>query len=293
MNNERRWSIFEIDKEELPLTNDASGEPRRQIKLPKYSFAVPYLYNNMDVEVINPTMYLKCMGELLFLALSFSWLITLYFHPEVVENNPLRVRLGYNNLCVGWDVPPAIYFASISWVLCAYFGIRFCYLDHIRTQLAVEGGQTSMDGWKLKLKQTSNLLYAISIMFLSVLFLVTPEVNVYVHTGVFCFLIVARWMVILGLFIEFPEEFEMKDRVWMTVYTICSLSMPVISMMEYYYYDTHGGQRSPIPAWVLGSLDYTWFFCLATTAKFVPENVVLLRRFKVASVRPSICGKFN
>jgi hypothetical protein len=37
--------------------------------------------------------------------------------------------MGYNNLCVGLDEPPAAFVALPLLVLAAYFGIRYAYLD--------------------------------------------------------------------------------------------------------------------------------------------------------------------
>jgi hypothetical protein len=45
------------------------------------------------------------------------------FNPDVVDHNPIKDRVGYNNACVGWDTAPASYFATYVLVLAAYHSV--------------------------------------------------------------------------------------------------------------------------------------------------------------------------
>ena len=60
---------------------------------------------------IDPYLYLKSSSEAMFICLGLSWVVTLIFNMEIVQNNPLNPPIGYSNLCVGFDTPPARYVA--------------------------------------------------------------------------------------------------------------------------------------------------------------------------------------
>ena len=270
----------------VPTTEISSGNVAITslplVEQPKYQFAFLYLFTHMSWEVMNPTMHLKAMGELMFLVLAICWSITYLMLPDVIQQNPLKDRLGYNNLCVGWDVPPAVYVAGFGWILCAYFGLRFCYLDYLRSKLATHGTSHTSETFKF-IKNTLNICYAISLCGVILLLLIPPVVNVWAHLCIFLFLIVSRYLVVLSIYLEFPMEFEFKDKVFMVVYGICSIALPVLSLWQFWWYDYHtNGERAPIHPWIMGTLDYLWFVCLATTAKFVPENTLLIRHMGIA-----------
>ncbi|CAE7172060.1 KIN10 [Symbiodinium pilosum] len=62
--------------------------------------------------VLNPEDYAAASGELLVIAMVLSWILTYFFAPEIIKDNELKRRVGYNNLCVGWDEAPAKYVAA-------------------------------------------------------------------------------------------------------------------------------------------------------------------------------------
>merc|ERR1719247_2615989 len=90
-------------------------------------------------------MYFIAAGELLTATIIISWIISLIAQPispvdptgntTVFEDNALKRRIGYNNLCVGFDTAPAKYVASVCWVFIAYCGFRYGWLDLQRTEL--------------------------------------------------------------------------------------------------------------------------------------------------------------
>jgi hypothetical protein len=60
---------------------------------------------------VVPERYLEAAGETFILMLLVSWALTAAFNPAILADNKLRDRVGYNNLCVGFDSPPARYVA--------------------------------------------------------------------------------------------------------------------------------------------------------------------------------------
>ncbi|CAJ1457644.1 unnamed protein product [Effrenium voratum] len=59
------------------------------------------------VLIMNPEEYAAAAGELLVISIIISWILTYFFNYGIIADNQLKRRLGYNNLCVGWDEPPA------------------------------------------------------------------------------------------------------------------------------------------------------------------------------------------
>ena len=65
--------------------------------------------------------YLKAMGEALAILFVVVWTVTYISRPKyhgefIVDVNPLRDRIGFNNLCVGFDTTPAAYFGTFCWM---------------------------------------------------------------------------------------------------------------------------------------------------------------------------------
>ena len=50
-------------------------------------------------EAIDTT---QATGEVIFVALAVSWIVTYFYNPAIIESNPLKDRLGYNN---PWTTP--------------------------------------------------------------------------------------------------------------------------------------------------------------------------------------------
>jgi len=246
---------------------------------PKYNLAFLYLVKNIgDLNLINPNIFLKAGGEVLAVTIIVSSIITYIVHPEFFENNPLKDRLGYNNACVGWDTAPAVYFAFPATLCATALVLQFCYYDYVRTvklDRELPGCVGFITNW-------SNFIWAVFMILFNLVFLISPEQNVYAHTTFFVLFIVGRWLTIFGIFLEFPKEFQTKEKIFMVVYTITSVSLPFIYFGEYLYYDKHG-VKSPFPWWITFTLDWLWFFCLFLTSKLLPDSVFV--RLTVTPVR--------
>lgn len=80
--------------------------------------AVPGLCNKQTTAIIAPETYLSASAQALALTLAISWTFTYYYNPSVIESNPLKDRTAYNNFCVGWDTPPAVYPAAFFMTAC-------------------------------------------------------------------------------------------------------------------------------------------------------------------------------
>ena len=90
---------------------------------------------------VEPALHLAASGEVIFLAIALSMIITAIARPSQYHDNAMRAILGYNNPCVFWDKPPALYPAAVLYTIGAYFTIRYAHLDSRRAFLIAEQKQ--------------------------------------------------------------------------------------------------------------------------------------------------------
>jgi len=83
-------------------------------------------------KIVVPEDYYSASGEILVVTGLVSFFISMIWNKEVFESNSLKDRLGYNNVCVTWDEPPALYIAPIIFAPAIYFSVRYAVLDYIR-----------------------------------------------------------------------------------------------------------------------------------------------------------------
>merc|ERR1719419_1462410 len=133
--------------------------------------------NSATKTTLNPDVYLIASGENLFLTICISWILGLIFNLENIKNNPLRDRLGYNNVCVAWDEPPALYFAAVLFQGTAYCAVRYAILDFTRSAID-DSTSTAIS----RFVQACNMLYAVSTASVCLIFVVTPNWNPVWHT---------------------------------------------------------------------------------------------------------------
>ena len=80
--------------------------------------------------------------------------------PEPLEQ-PAEARVGYNNICVGFDAPPARYIAMPLQVLQAYFACRYTTLDTARAECQRRSDDAALriSGWQFAFTRLANLCY--------------------------------------------------------------------------------------------------------------------------------------
>ena len=252
---------------------EAHDAPRNPTK---YHIALPVILGDIANPDIPPVLYLKAAGESLFLTLLISWIITFIFRPDVILDNPLKARLGYNNLCVGWDVAPANYVAAVLWIWVAYLCLRFTTMNAIRFQLIREPRF-----WA----GLANLAFSVGVCAFTLCLMIPPDFSVWYHTLPFIGYIVTRYLVVLALSFEDYHEMPHKTRIFLWVYGFISATLPIIYLSEYAYYERHHETKSPWPWQITFVLDYGWFACLAVTSKFIPSNIIIHREFKLVELK--------
>ena len=198
--------------------------------------------------------YLVAAGELLVLTMIVCWALTLIFNREAVSRNRLKDFLGYNNACVGWDFPPASYAGLVGCVGVAYLATRYNHLDATRTRL-LQGTEQGVSRRLYRFILATNLLYALSCWIFPLLFLLGPPDGRWGwHCLCFMQLVVARFLAILGNFLEEPGSLTTGQKVFIWVYGALSVAFPTLVAVAYFIYESQEHSCDEPPCQVRPSL---------------------------------------
>ena len=80
-------------------------------------------------QVVEPNNLYSASGELFFSGVGVAWVVTLACEAWYIDGNELKKRIGYNNVCVGFDMPPASYVAMPVLVISSAMGIAYVWMD--------------------------------------------------------------------------------------------------------------------------------------------------------------------
>jgi hypothetical protein len=218
---------------------------------------------------VLPDDYLSAAGESLALIIVQAWILAYFFSYENILSNPLKDRMGYNNVCVAWDVAPALYSSAFLFFLPVYFVVRFVLLDVARMSL-----DSSISTSRKALVFVLESMYAVSMVGVPLIFVVTPDLHPTAHTVLFLQLIMGRFVGVASQFIEKPAEVVVSSWVYLAVYGLVSLALCVNGFVTL---AQHEGVTDPFFPWPVGmTVDFMWFACLPLTAHFLPRQGYLL-----------------
>jgi len=250
--------------------------------------------------VVYPEMYFLAAGELLTFMIAVSIVITLLaqtpaaecFDPTTmkpipgcdiltIDQNPIRARIGHNNPCVFFDMPPAKYFAAYVYVFAAYCGIRYTLLDMERSILVKD----RLSWCKFIFSIVTDLFYMLAWVGFVFTYVIPPYQNIWLHSLGF------MWLGTAQFFIFFANCLEGENFPW-CVYIFCALYGFVtilefggVAAANFWYYDITGGVKGPlIPSNIGFVIDYGWFLMLALTSAIFPKAEPLLITTTIASV---------
>ena len=246
--------------------------------------AILTLIKNPLTNEFDSTLYFKAAGEVFAFLIAGSWVLTILFNPSVIEDNAITRRVGYNNVCVGFDTPPAKYFAFFMWPVVHYFNIRAAWLE-IVTEYSLDEARTSNTG-KLITVVASGLL-VVSVLLQTFILVFPPEEGfagfyVWLHTGFFVQYMVLRLIFVAAQFFKnrFDASSEDEDSItsgqwtYFYVYMFVTLAYTMGVFCDFYYYDilTPEGSDVLIPWYYLNALDVLWFVTMAIGTKFLPAH---------------------
>jgi len=212
-------------------------------------------------EVVNPEDYLSAGGELLIVCIVQAWVLAWFFSWENVRDNPLKDLIGYNNVCVAWDVPPALCSSAFILGFSAYFGVRYGILNLMRAAL------NGVQGWRLNLTKAIDLIYAVGMMALPLIFVITPRVSVKAHILPFMQVILVRALVVTANM--FQCTLSLGQRLFLSIYCFISVCLFILLLVDV----ITGKDRKPpaVPGNITMCFDDAWFICLPLTNIFLPK----------------------
>jgi len=217
--------------------------------------------------VVQPETYLVAAGELLAFMFAVVWILSIIFNPGVVDSNPIKLKLGYNNFCVGLDTQPAKSPGLILFVVCYFVCIRYAVTNMTRSFERRRAGNIAVTQFVGSV--ASDLLWMVGISVFSLVWVIDPWMSLVDHTVPFCFFIVIRWLTILAAMLQ-SSQTTWRGWVFMAIYTPISFILPIYYLSSYAYFDATGGKHGTmLPWWVGMAMDYTWFACLPLTSLFL------------------------
>jgi hypothetical protein len=248
--------------------------PVPRSKLPAFVQVVVYnpFFVEGDTIIVKPEIFYKAAGQCIFLLLAICWIITFIAKPispetgkVMWEGNALRNRIGYNNLCVGFDTQPALGFAMMAWIPISYLGLKFAVQDAMRTRLNVD----ELSTFKVVFSLLTDLWYGTSYIGFMMTFAVHPWNNVWGHTIGFLNLAFAQWSVVFANVIE-GDHVTNSAVGFCIFYGLVTLVNFGLILSNYVYYERTG--HGPWEPWWIGCFfDYLWFVCLGATGLVMPN----------------------
>jgi hypothetical protein len=215
----------------------------------------------------NPEVYASAGGELFIVALAVSWTLTYFFNHESIVSNPLKDRVGYNNLCVGWDTLPAKIAAGPIFALIIFTYCRFCQLDYWRAQL-----DPHMSTFRRRAVSIGIGANIISWYCSIGIFAISPQESPLLHTASFVQLVVGSYIGFLCNILEAePKHLVTGSIPYTVIFGIVCVAFGVCAMTQMYMYDPDTGEKGPVPWYVMGVLDYTYFGFMGTAGQFRPR----------------------
>jgi len=243
---------------------------------------------------VEPSLYLAAIGELLFLTIIASYVITwvndLITGSTILKDNPIRNMVGYNNPCAFWDSPPALYFAFIMFCPMIYLAIRYAHMDNLRADLTF--------GSRQRMMCIVNWIYAVSQCVVMGIFVVTPRFrpessegkelsreeqdgmhhHMRLHSFFFLQLVPCLCMAIVLSYYEADKsgiKLTNMQKFASVVYVLTTLLETVFASYAIFTYEGSYGKEetdkyrvNPI---VMQVIDYAWFLSLPVATVLMPK----------------------
>jgi len=227
----------------------------------------------------NPEDYAAAGGELLVLTMIISWIVTYLFNPAVIESNELKSRVGYNNLCVGWDSAPARYIAAPMFAVIIFIESRYSQLDFWRCQL----DETATRRQKQAV-MAANLFNALSWFGSIGIFSIYAEEWPAGHTGSFVQLVVFGYIAFLMNFVETDVKYHPRgSHLFCGIFGVICILFGACAIKQMVTYDPITKTRGPVPWQIMMFLDYGYFACMGLQGFMRPAAPSLTADYKLAS----------
>ena len=256
--------------------------------------------NFRKAAVTRPELYLDASFEVFLFMIACTWITTCIWNPNILlaskGGNRINDIFAYNNVCVGFDTPPARYVAQPLFALQSFLGVRFGNLDLLRLHLEWRAGR--VDKLSAYFNATMDILFMGTMLLWPMLLIITPDAGGFglnYHFYVYVIFVVIMYLTILAQFSTAPKEvIPLISKIWLGVYGGWTLLLLLIGFVGFNGYDykrcpsdevklfyangTHAEycQQDPaIPVGLMSVLDYGWFILLLFTTPLLPYSPAL------------------
>ena len=256
--------------------------------------------NFRKAAVTRPELYLDASFEVFLFMIACTWITTCIWNPNILlaskGGNRINDIFAYNNVCVGFDTPPARYVAQPLFALQSFLGVRYGNLDLLRLSLEWRAGR--VDKLSAYFNATMDILFMGTMLLWPMLLIITPDAGGFglnYHFYVYVIFVVIMYLTILAQFGTAPKEgILLISKIWVGVYGGWTLLLLLIGFVGFNGYDykrcpsdevklfyangTHAEycQQDPaIPVGLMSVLDYGWFILLLFTTPLLPYSPAL------------------
>ena len=229
-----------------------------------------------------------------------TWICTCIWNPNILfaskGGNRINDIFSYNNVCVGFDTPPARYVAQPLFALQSFLGVRFGNLDLLRLHLEWRAGR--VDKPFFYFNATMDILFMGTMLLWPMLLIITPDAGGFglnYHFYVYVIFVVIMYLTALAQFGTAPKDvIPLISKIWIGVYGGWTLLLLLIGFVGFNGYDykrcpsdevklfyangTHAEycQQDPaIPVAIMSVLDYGWFILLLFATPLLPYSPAL------------------
>jgi len=239
-----------------------------------------------------PSVYWQAINEILTLTVVVCAIVSYIFNPAVYETNGVYEMLGYNNPCIVWDTPPALYvgcFMMLPMIFCAF---RMVQLDTKRVFL-----HTDLTACHKTTVRVFNVMYMASMCCFLEIFALSPGTNhtvwaIRVHSIFFVQMIPFLAMrVVVDMSVEYAVgyQFTAMQKGFLGFYLVITLvetTLLVATVAAFVKFD----QDPLVPPAIMQSIDYLWFGCLPLIGFVLPEGKPLIVNYSIGEQVPEMLG---
>tara|TARA_B110000046_G_scaffold72635_1_gene80390 strand:- start:2513 stop:3382 length:870 start_codon:yes stop_codon:yes gene_type:complete len=222
---------------------------------------------------VEPHLYLGAAAESMFLTLAISWLISLGYQWDYIRNNSILSMNGYNNVCVGWDNPPARHIAASLYPFVIFFQCRFTatiaifYARRFKTRpLSVAAAQLF------------NICYVAALAVSSNIFVVRPaDCATCVRPHTLFFIGVPSMFLPVNVLYYATNHLSRWQRVFLAYFIAASIGFVACLAINVANFDPNVvGPKNTVPPGLTAFFDFSWFALLGLNSSFLPHASDLL-----------------
>lgn len=235
-------------------------------------FALAVLVDPFKANV-KPEEYFKAAGEWLGITALIAWIVTYKFNFALLVNNPLRERVGYNNVCVAWDAPPTLYVIVPFATVYSYLGLRYSWTNIARTSLLSD----RLSYFQFVFSIVADVIYGLCVCCFPMILVVTPAVSPMGHACIFQAIVCGFILVFWAHWMENFRNVTASSWIYLAAFTVLSIVGSILAIVSFIVYDQRvaEGISKPDPyvnPWLMMTVDYTWNVLLAVASKFFPKS---------------------